>query len=184
MTQVRDPLEWTLTSQRPGLAGYLTAGCRTYLQPDGRESDWDVLDGVPTVAVVALTDDEQGVLVRQFRPGPGRVLAELPGGQVAEGETVEHAAARELLEETGYEAGSLEIAMCTYLASYATHMRYAVLARGCRRVGNPKPDPEEFLEPVALPLPEYVAHLLGGQLTDAGLGLAGLVAAGLLRRAV
>ncbi|GAA0424530.1 NUDIX hydrolase [Streptomyces luteireticuli] len=184
MTEVRDALEWTLTSERPGLAGYLTAGCRTYLQPDGRESDWDILDGSPTVAVVALTDDEHGVLVRQFRPGPGTVLAELPGGQIAEGEAVEHAAARELLEETGYEAGSLEIAMRTYLASYATQVRYAVLARGCRRVGNPKPDPEEFLEPVVLPVPEYVAHILGGRLTDAGLGLAGLVAAGLLRQAL
>ncbi|KNB50659.1 NUDIX hydrolase [Streptomyces caatingaensis] len=173
-----------MTSERPGLAGYLKAGCRTYLQPDGRESDWDVLDGAPAVAVVALTDDGHGVLVRQFRPGPGRVLAELPGGLVDAGEAVEHAAARELLEETGYEAGSLEIVMRTYQAAYATQLRYAVLARGCRRVGGPRPDPEEFLEPVALPLPAYVAHILGGELTDAGLGLAGLVAAGLLHRTV
>ncbi|WP_241826757.1 NUDIX hydrolase [Streptomyces graminilatus] len=176
-------LEWTLQSERPEPAGWLKVSCRTYVQPDGKESDWDILQGPRTVAVVALTEDGQGVLVRQFRPGPGKVLAELPGGLVSGGEEVEAAAARELLEETGYEAGTVEVVMKTYLASYATHVRHAVLARNCRKVTEPKPDAEEFVEPVTMPLDDYVAHLLGGQYTDADMGLAGLVAAGLLKQA-
>ncbi|MFF7651072.1 NUDIX hydrolase [Streptomyces sp. NPDC007983] len=179
-----NPLVWTLKSERPRSAGYLKVRCRTYVQPDGRESDWDILVGPRTVAVVALTEDGQGLLVRQYRPGPGTVLAELPGGLVTDGEEVVAGAARELLEETGYEAGSLQVVATTYLASYATHVRYAALARDCRKVADPTPDAEEFVEPITLPRDQYVAHILSGRLTDMDLGLAGLVAAGLLRPTV
>ncbi|MFI6277950.1 NUDIX hydrolase [Streptomyces sp. NPDC050988] len=184
MTDERDALQWTLLGERPESAGFLKVGCRTYRYPDGREDQWDILHGPRTVAIVALTDDGQGVLVRQFRPGPGRVLAELPGGIVEPEEGVEVAAARELLEETGYQAGSVEVVMRTFLASYATHVRHAVLARDCRRVAEPQPDQAEFVEPLILPQGEYVAHILSGQLTDTDMGLAGLVAAGLLKPTV
>ncbi|MFE9250758.1 NUDIX hydrolase [Streptomyces sp. NPDC007088] len=180
----RDALQWALTGERSEPAGFLKVGCRTYRYPDGREGDWDILNGPRTVALVALTDDGRGVLVRQFRPGPGKVLKELPGGLVGPDEEVEDAAARELLEETGFEARSLTVVMQTYLASYATHVRYAVLAQGCRKVAEPRPDGDEFVEPFTLPVAEYVAHVLGGQLTDADMGLAGLVAAGLLKQTV
>ena len=56
------------------------------------------------VAVVATTESGEFVLVRQFRPALDRPTLEIPSGQVDEGEAPEHAARRELLEETGYHA--------------------------------------------------------------------------------
>ena len=54
------------------------------------------------VNVVALTPEQEFVMVRQYRHGSGDVTLEIPGGIVDPGETPGQAAARELLEETGY----------------------------------------------------------------------------------
>jgi ADP-ribose pyrophosphatase len=118
----------------------------------------DILVGGATVAIVAVTEDEQVVLARQYRPGPGRVLLELPGGNADGDEPVEVAAARELLEETGYEAATLEVVMQTFLSSYASHRRHAVLARGCRKVAEPRLDDAEFIETVLMPVGVHPAR--------------------------
>lgn len=164
-------LEWALMEARPVRPGWLKVENRLYVMPDGQVADWDVLRGGKTVALVALTEDGQVLLVRQYRPGPGRVLLELPGGGVGEGEDIEAAAARELLEETGYSAGAIRLVGRTWLASYSTAERHAVIATGCRLVPETErsahADPLEFIEPVLLSMDEFRAHVAGGQLTDA-----------------
>ncbi len=60
------------------------------------------------VTVVALTPARRVLLVRQFRPVVQRQTLELPGGHIESDESPEHAARRELLEETGFDAPSLE----------------------------------------------------------------------------
>lgn len=171
---------WEPLGEHVKLNGFRRVVSRRYRMPSGEEADWDILAGGRSVAMVALTEDERVVMVRQFRPGPAKVLLELPGGNVDGGESVEAAAERELLEETGFKAATLEVVAQTWLAAYATVERYAVVARGCRRVAEPKPDQGEFLEPVELSMSEFVAHVLGGQLTDADIALRGLVALGVL----
>jgi ADP-ribose pyrophosphatase len=164
-------LEWALKETRPVRPGWLKVENRMYVMPDGQVADWDVLLGGRTVALVAITEDGQVLLVRQYRPGPGRVLLELPGGGVGEGEDVAVAAARELLEETGYAAGDIRLVGQTWLASYSTAERHAVIATGCRLVPEAertaRADPLEFIEPVLLSMDEFRAHVSGGQLTDA-----------------
>ncbi len=60
-------------------------------------------------AVVALTEEQRVVIVRQYRPAVEHHTLELPSGLVDAGETPLAAARRELLEETGYEAGEWEL---------------------------------------------------------------------------
>ena len=60
-------------------------------------------------AVVALTDERRIVIVRQYRPAVERDTLELPSGVVDPGETPAETASRELLEETGYQAGDVEV---------------------------------------------------------------------------
>ena len=129
-----ESLEWELKGTRSGSAGFLKVETRSYRMPDGQVASWDVLLGGRTVALVAITEDGQVLLARQYRPGPGRVLLELPGGKVDDGEDVLAAASRELLEETGYSAGEMQLAGQTWLAAFAAHERYAVIAKGCRLV--------------------------------------------------
>ncbi|MGH7682927.1 MAG: NUDIX hydrolase [Vulcanimicrobiaceae bacterium] len=75
---------------------------------DGGETYYAV-EGPDYVCVLALTDERQIVLVRQFRPAVEEFTLELPSGLVDDGEKPQLTAARELNEETGYRVRSLEL---------------------------------------------------------------------------
>ena len=67
-----------------------------------------LIDAGEWVNVVPITADDELVLVRQYRHGAGEITLEIPGGIIDPGETPAEAAARELLEETGYRAERVE----------------------------------------------------------------------------
>ena len=71
----------------------------------GRLHPFYCIEAAPWVNVVALTDADELVMVRQFRHGSRGVTLEIPGGLVDPGEAPAEAAVRELLEETGFVAG-------------------------------------------------------------------------------
>lgn len=170
---------WQVLNTQDGSAGYLPVIHRRYLLPDGTEAVWDIFGGEASVAVLAITETSEVVLARQFRPGPGRVLDEMPGGYVDAGEDVVAAAERELLEETGY-AGECELAGRSWLASSALTRRYVVVARNARRVAEPSTEPGEFVEVVLAPFDQFREHLRSGELTDVDLGYLALDHLGLL----
>lgn len=66
------------------------------------------------INVIPLLDDGRVVLVRQWRFGLQTPMLEIPGGLVDPGEDPSTAAARELIEETGYRAGRLELLGTTH----------------------------------------------------------------------
>ncbi len=177
-----DPDAWALLAETEhrGPAGFLRLLERRFRLPSGRESRWDILDSGDTVAVLAVTDSGRVVLARQFRPGPMTVMDELPGGFVDDGETPVVAAARELLEETGY-VGDVRVVAQTWLSGAATVRRFAAVATGCRRVAEPSPaGPDEGCAPVTRTLAEFRDHLREGRLCDVDLAYLGLDALGLL----
>ena len=77
---------------------------RHELERDGDRREALVIKAPDWINVIPLTDDGRVVLIRQWRHGIAAPTLEIPGGMVDAGEEPAQAAARELLEETGYRA--------------------------------------------------------------------------------
>ncbi len=95
---------WTLVGSEPGPdLIILHARFDQYVNPRNEKSFRRVVLQAPDwVNIVAVTPENKILVVRQFRFGAGKPTTEIPAGMVDEGETPEHAARRELKEETGY----------------------------------------------------------------------------------
>jgi ADP-ribose pyrophosphatase len=156
-------VHWRKLEQEVAYDGLRRIVKRRFALPNGETADFEVWDDPDTVAVLALTPDGEVVLVRQFRPGPEEVLLELPGGVIEEHQTALEAARAELLEEAGYE-GVLALVGTALANAYSRRTKHLFAATECRRVAAPEPD--EFTEPVLLPLADFREHLRGGRLTD------------------
>lgn len=158
-------MQWKKLKEEPYKAGYRKMIKKFFELPHGKVIDFDVKDEGKPVSVFALTVDNEVVLAKQFRPGPERILIELPGGGREEGESLLEAAARELLEETGYQ-GEIEHIGSNVECAYSTRECQIFLARNCKKVSEPQPDENEFTEVVLMNLPDFRKHLQTGELTD------------------
>jgi len=141
----------------------------------GREHDFYVMHLADAVHAIALTPDDQIVLVRQFRAGSAHDSLEPPGGLLEPGEDPREAGARELLEETGY-AGDPAVLLCTLWSnpSIVTSRTTTIVIRNVRRVAEPKLDHNEEVT-VELVAARAVPRLIQEGRIDHALCVAGLL---------
>lgn len=145
-----------------------------YHLPGGKQADFYVSSGHPSVACLALTKDKQVILVKQFRPGPGKFILDLPGGGIEAGENPKQAMERELFEETGYR-GTVKFLTTILPSAYASYIKNALVVTECEEVGKSQiEDNGESLETVLMSLEEFRKHLRSGQFHDVEIGYLGL----------
>lgn len=134
----------------------------------GQEREYFVIESVDWVNVIALTRDDQVVLIEQFRHGIGESALEIPGGMVDAGEDPLAAGLRELREETGYGGGEGRIIGVVHPnPALLDNRAFSVLVEGVELVGEPTLDEGEDIAVDLAPLGEVPELIASGRISHA-----------------
>lgn len=134
---------------------------------DGTEAQREVVDHPGGVAIVGLTENNEVLMVRQFRYPYKETIYEIPAGKLEKGEDPREAAIREFREECGAVAEKFEPLGEIYPTPgycgeiirifYATDLTF----------GEQELDEDEYLEVIKMPFSECVAKIMSGEIKDA-----------------
>ena len=141
---------------------------RTISPRTGKKHDFYIIESNDWVNIIPLTADHEVVMIRQYRHGSREVTLEIPGGLVEAGDTPKKAAARELSEETGYQAKKwVKIGVVNPNPALFNNHCYTFLADDIEKVSEPKPDQTEDIEVVLIPLADIPKLILEGKVDHA-----------------
>ena len=172
-----------ISSQRIYTGKIITVDRDTVRFPDGSVGEMDMVRHPGASAVVPFltdvaSDDPQILLLRQYRYAAGQYLYEVPAGRLDPGESPNDCAVRELREETGCAASSIEYLFTMFTTPGFTDERIHVfLATGLTR-GATSHEVDEFMTVETVTLSHALRLIQEGQIKDAKTALAILFATG------
>ncbi|WP_448136946.1 NUDIX hydrolase [Sphingobacterium siyangense] len=137
--------------------------------PDGRINDhYYVLEYPDWVNMIGITEQNELLVIKQYRHGAGIISLEIPAGTTEEGEDPKNAAVREMLEETGYQFDQIEEIAKLY-ANPATsgNITYTYLMTGGKKVQEQALDEHEEIDVYRIPLEEAKSMLLDNKFSQA-----------------
>lgn len=135
--------------------------------PNGKTASREIVHHNGAVAVLAVTDEDKIVLVRQYRKPMDRILLEIPAGKLEGDEDPKSCAERELVEETGFKAKNMELIASFYTSpGFSDELVHLYRGRGLTS-GEATPDEDEFVEVLYLSLPEAKKYIETGEIKDA-----------------
>jgi ADP-ribose pyrophosphatase len=159
--------EKLLSSEQVYAGKFLNLNVDTVLLPNGRTTKLEIFRHPGASAVVPLKEDGRVVLIRQLRHAAGGFIYEIPAGKLDLREDPKNCAARELEEEVGYRAGSLELLTSIWMAPAFTDEIIHIFLGTNLEVGKQNLDQDEVLEIVEWPLEEAMARIQDGTIRDA-----------------
>ena len=165
---------WEKISEEPYQPFWRKLIKKTYRLPDGTLHTFDILDDGDAVCVFALTSENKVVLTKQYRPGPDKIIYELPGGAVDHGEDALEAIKREFLEETGY-TGEFDLLGTMIRDAYSTRTQYNFIAKNCHKVQEQELDEHEFIDVEEVSLERFKEILKIGEMSDVACGYIALL---------
>ncbi len=134
--------------------------------PDGKTASREYIIHHGAVAIIAITDDNNIVIERQYRHPVRQIMLEIPAGKLEVGENPLEAAKRELAEETGFTAKSwTELGTCLPCIGYSSEKITYYVAKELKP-GSSNLDEGEFLETLTMPFDEFLDMVYNGEITD------------------
>lgn len=159
--------EKQLTSQELFNGHVIRVTLDTVQVEDGTTALREIVHHHGGACVLAVTDEQEIYLVRQFRYAFGEEVWELPAGKLEAGEDPFEAARRELAEECGVTADEyLDLGVLYPTVGYDSEKIYLYAARGLHQVPQHL-DEGEFLDVVKMPLARALEMVLSGEIKDA-----------------
>lgn len=145
----------------------ITVHTDTVTMSDGTQAQREVVDHPGGVAVVGLTDNNEVLLVKQFRYPYKETIYEIPAGKLEKGEDIKKAALREFKEECGATAQVFEPFGEIYpTPGYCGEIIRLFYAEDLS-FGNQDLDDDEYLDVVKMPFADCVAKIMSGEIKDA-----------------
>ena len=114
--------------------------------PDDRETIREIVEHPGAVAILALTEKKEIVMIRQFRKPADEVLWELPAGTMEEGEDLVSCARRELEEETGYYPRKIKKLITFFSTPGFCNEKLTLFLAEDLEKKNKNEDADEFIE--------------------------------------
>ena len=144
------------------------------LEPTGVHATREVITHPGSVVVLPVLPDRRVVLIRQYRHATRQFLWELVAGRMERGENPRRAAARELIEETGYRAKRFKVFLDVFpTPGFLEERMYILLAEGLT-LGEAEPEEDEKITVKAFTTGELEKMIRQGKLRDAK-SIAGLL---------
>ncbi len=144
------------------------------LEPTGLRTTREVITHPGSVVVMPVLPDGRIILIRQYRHAARQFLWELVAGRMDPGENARQAAARELIEETGYRAKRLRVFLDLFpTPGFLEERMYILIAEGLT-VGTAEPEEDEKITAKAYTRTELEKMIRSGELRDAK-SIAGLL---------
>jgi ADP-ribose pyrophosphatase len=139
--------------------------------PDGTETEYDYVTEPPAVVVLPFRgdggEDDELVVIEEWRQAVGRVNRGIPAGTVDGEEELSSAAGRELREETGYTADRLEpLATVEPLNGVSDAVHHHFAAYGCERQGDQRLDGDESIRAETTPYRAFRDAVRAGEVRD------------------
>lgn len=135
--------------------------------PDGKLARRELVDHPGGVGIVAVTDQQEVILVKQFRKAIERAIYEIPAGKLDAGEGHEACGVRELEEETGCRAREFRYLGFMYpTPGFANEVTHLYLATGLY-AGRMHPDQDEYLDVEKVPIEKVKEMIMQNEINDA-----------------
>lgn len=137
--------------------------------PNGHTSKRELIEHPGAVAIVAITAEKKIIMVEQYRKALERSIIEVPAGKLEKGEEPETTARRELEEETGYTADSLQLIQSFSTSpGFADEVVHLFFAEGLRKSeSGAVTDDDEFVELMEVTVEEAEQMMQDNRIYDA-----------------